>query len=72
MRRDWMQLVRRNLYNGWLRFCCQLVYQHIKDGEIDFDFMESFVAEMEAQRIAELSAYLKAGGYDNYEFRLTN
>ena len=38
-----------------------------KDGEIDFDFMESFVAELEAQRVAELSAYLKVSGYDNYE-----
>ena len=39
----------------------------IKDGEIDFDFMESFIAELEAQRIAELSAYLKVSGFDNYE-----
>lgn len=38
-----------------------------RDGEIDFDFMESFVAELEAQRIAELSAYLTVSGYDNYE-----
>ena len=35
--------------------------------EIDFDFMESFVAELEAQRVAELSAYLTVSGYDNYE-----
>lgn len=39
----------------------------IKDGEIDFDFMESFIAELEAQRIAELSAYLKVSGFDNYK-----
>ncbi|MBQ5333661.1 MAG: restriction endonuclease subunit S, partial [Oscillospiraceae bacterium] len=47
----------------------------VKKGEIDFDFMESFVAELEAQRVAELeaqrvaelSAYLKVSGYDNYE-----
>ena len=37
------------------------------NGEIDFDFMESFVAELEAQRVAELSAYLTVSGYDNYE-----
>lgn len=38
-----------------------------KDGEIDFDFMESFVAELEAQRVAELSAYLTVSGYgDKY------
>lgn len=39
-----------------------------KDAEtIDFDFMESFIAELEAERIAELSAYLTASGLDNYE-----
>ena len=38
-----------------------------KNGDIDFDFMESFVAELEAQRVAELSAYLTVSGYDNYE-----
>lgn len=37
------------------------------NGDIDFDFMESFIAELEAQRIAELSAYLKVSGFDNYE-----
>ena len=46
-----------------------------KDGKIDFDFMESFIAELEAERIAELeaeriaelSAYLTVSGFDNYE-----
>lgn len=38
----------------------------IINGEIDFEFMESFIAELEAQRVAELSAYLKVSGYDNY------
>ena len=45
------------------------------DGSIDFDFMESFiaeleaerVAELEAERVAELSAYLTVSGLDNYE-----
>ena len=44
-------------------------------GEMDFDFMDSFiaeleaerVAELEAERVAELSAYLKVSGLDNYE-----
>ncbi|WP_236847908.1 MULTISPECIES: restriction endonuclease subunit S [Campylobacter] len=31
-------------------------------GEIDFDFMESFIAELEAERVRELEAYLKASG----------
>ncbi len=33
-----------------------------KNGEIDFDFMEKFIAELEAQRLAELEAYLLATG----------
>ena len=45
------------------------------DGKIDFDFMESFIAELEAERIAELeaeriaelSAYLTVSGLDNCE-----
>ena len=45
----------------------QKIVLPVKDGEIDFDFMESFVAELEAQRVAELSAYLTVSGYDNYE-----
>lgn len=37
------------------------------DETIDFDFMETFIAELEAERVAELSAYLKVSGLDNYE-----
>ena len=37
------------------------------DGAIDFDFMESFIAELEAERVAELSAYLTVSGLENYE-----
>ncbi len=45
------------------------------NGSINFDFMESFiaeleaerVAELEAERVAELSAYLTVSGLDNYE-----
>ena len=39
----------------------------IKENWIDFNFMESFIAELEAERVAELSAYLKVSGLDNYE-----
>ncbi len=38
-----------------------------KNGEIDFEFIESFVAELEAQRVAELEAYLLATGLKDYE-----
>ena len=45
------------------------------NNQVDFEFMESFIAELEAERIAELeaeriaelSAYLKVSGLDNYE-----
>ena len=36
------------------------------NGKIDFEFMESFIAELEAERIAELEAYLLATGLKNY------
>ena len=35
--------------------------------EINFDFISSFIAELEAERIKELEAYLKVTGFDNYE-----
>lgn len=38
-----------------------------RDGDIDFEFMESFVAELEAERVAELEAYLAAASLKDYE-----
>ena len=68
---------------GWERIKNDKIKLPTKNGKIDFDFMESFiaeleaervaeleaerVAELEAERVAELSAYLKVSGYDNYE-----
>nr|WP_234034258.1 restriction endonuclease subunit S [Elizabethkingia sp. M8] len=37
-----------------------------QNGKIDFEFMESFIAELEAERIAELEAYLLATGLKDY------
>ena len=48
-------------------FCSTKIQLPTKNGEIDFDFMEAFVAELEAERVAELSAYLAVSGFDNYE-----
>lgn len=54
----------------------QIVSLPIKNnGSINFEFMESFIAELEAERVAELeaervtelSAYLTVSGLDNYE-----
>lgn len=37
-----------------------------KNGKIDFDFIESFIVELEKDRIHELKVYLKATGLKNY------
>lgn len=37
----------------------------VKNGKIDFDFMENFITELEAQRMAELEAYLSVTGLKN-------
>lgn len=40
-----------------------------KDNEIDFEFIESFVAELEAQRFFELEAYLNVTGLKDYKLK---
>ena len=61
---------------SWNRVKKDFVKLPVKaDDTIDFDFIESFiaeleaerVAELEAERVAELSAYLTVSGLDNYE-----
>ena len=61
---------------GWERIKRNIIFlPQTSDGKIDFDFMESFiaeleverVAELEVERVAELSAYLTVSGLDNYE-----
>lgn len=42
------------------------IHLPVQNGEIDFAFMESFIAELEAERIAELEAYLKVTGLSDY------
>lgn len=39
----------------------------LENGKIDFDFISSFIVELEAQRIVELEAYLTVAGLKNYE-----
>lgn len=41
------------------------------NGEIAFDFMEKFIAELEAERVAELEAYLAATGLKDYKLTTT-
>lgn len=37
-----------------------------RNSKIDFEFMESFIAELEAERLAELNTYLSVSGLNNY------
>ncbi len=52
---------------SWNKIKEEYIYLPTKDGEIDFEFMESFISELEEERISELSAYLTVSGLDNYE-----
>ncbi len=38
----------------------------IRNGKIDFEFMESFIADLEAERISRVEAYLLATGLKDY------
>lgn len=53
----------RNFENEFNKTKIQLP---IQNGKIDFEFMESFIAEIEAERIAKLEAYLSATGLKDY------
>ena len=55
---------------GWGKIKNDIIQLPKKNNQIDFEFMESFVAELEAQRVAELEAYLIASGLDDYELTL--
>lgn len=51
---------------GYNNMCCwtkineEIIQLPTKNGKIDFDFMERFIAELETERIAKLDAYLTA------------
>lgn len=62
---------KKNLLSGLVRdvdeaFLNAVIQLPSKNGKIDFDFIESFIAELEAERIAELEAYLAATGLKDY------
>lgn len=55
---------------GWEKIKNNVIKLPVKYGKIDFEFMDSFVAELEALRVAELEAYLSITGLKDYN--LTN
>lgn len=42
------------------------IFLPTKNGEIDFEFMEKFITELESERISELEAYLTAAGLKDF------
>ena len=52
--------------SGWNKIKEEYIQLPIKNKNIDFEFMEKIDAELEAQRIAELEAYLKVTGLKDY------
>ncbi len=66
-----MNCALRNKYNwanksGWEKLKNEYIKLPTTNGEIDFTFMETFVAELQFRRMAELEAYLSATGLKDY------
>ena len=62
---------KQNLLSGLVRdvdkaFLTAKIHLPTQNGKIDFAFMENFIAELEAERIAELEAYLRVTGLSDY------
>jgi len=55
---------------GWEKIKNDKIMLPTKHNKIDFEFMENFIAKLEAEKIAELEAYLSANGLKDYT--LTN
>lgn len=51
---------------SWAKIKDEHIQLPTRDGKIDFMFMERFVAELKAQRVAELKAYLTVTGLSDY------
>lgn len=56
----------KNKLGGWNVVRKKYIQLPTRDGKIDFEFMERFVAELKAQRVAELKAYLTVTGLSDY------
>ena len=52
--------------SGWTKVKKEKIQLPIRNGEIDLDFMERFVAEIEAECIAKVHQYLIKNGLDAY------
>lgn len=64
LKKDLLSVLVRNVDNIFLNSTIQLPING--NGEIDFGFIDGFVAELEGQRVAELQAYLSVTGLSDY------
>ncbi|HHC6481042.1 TPA: restriction endonuclease subunit S [Vibrio parahaemolyticus] len=60
----------KNKLGGWNVVKNKSIHLPIKDGKIDFDFMESFIEKLEAEQMKKLDSYLSIAGLDNYKLSL--
>ena len=51
---------------SWEKIKTKVIQLPVKYGQIDFEFMEQFIAELEARRVAELNNYLLITGLKDY------
>ena len=52
---------------SWAKIRNSTILLPTKNGEIDFEFMDAYISELEEERINELAAYLMVSELDNYE-----
>lgn len=52
---------------GWEKIKNEEITLPFLNGNIDFDFIETYISELEEERISELESYLTVSGLDNYE-----
>jgi hypothetical protein len=55
---------------GWEKVKEEKIQLPTRNGQIDFAFMEAFISELEALRIAELEAYLRATGLADFSLNV--
>lgn len=51
---------------SWVKIKSEYIQLPTKNNKIDFDFMETFINELEEERISQLDVYLKACGLKDY------
>lgn len=51
---------------SWSKIKDEIIQLPARNGEIDYEFMDRFIAELKARRIAELKAYLTITGLEDY------